>query len=374
MRLPVRLTTPCWHLVYTSESEQTDGGSDLLRHDRRDQPIRVGFFLDQRFSVVPFVSFVEVLRIANRVADRKLFEWTVLSIDGNSVTTNSQMEFKVDLAISDCDHVPNVVLVTGNDPQYDAPPELANWLRRQNRAGSVLAAFGSASFLLAQLGLLDGRRATIHWEYLDTLREAFPGIDICNTLFEIDGNRITCAGGSAVVDLGLHLIHRHFGVPIAMAVSDQYILDHVRHSAHPQPVGSRHPRVAHAVLAEAIEIMESNLEHPIPLPTLTRTVGVTGKQIQRLFRTYLDTTPRQYYICARLKLARRLLVQSNMNISEVALASGFGSLAHFSRSYRDEFGLPPTKYRRQCRLETGTTSHTHVHKFYDHERHRPLMG
>ncbi len=336
----------------------------MLKHDNTDQPIRVGFVLDERFSVVPFVSLVEVLRIANRVADRKLFEWTMISVDGQPVTSNSQMEFKVDLGIRDCEYLPNIVLVTGNDPQRDAPRALATWLRRQNLGGSILAALGSATLMLAKLGLLDGRRATIHWEYLDTLREQFPGIQVCNTLFEIDRNRITCAGGSAVVDLGLHLVHTHCGAPVAMAVSDQYILDRVRHSAHPQPVGSRFPRVADSVLAKAIDIMESNLEHPVPLGALTSAVGVTDKQIQRLFRTYLNTSPRQYYIRARLNLARRLLAQTDMSISEVALASGFCSLAHFSRSYRDEFGLPPTKYRRQCRLETGTVSHTHVHKIH----------
>ena len=236
----------------------------MLKHDNTDQPIRVGFVLDERFSVVPFVSLVEVLRIANRVADRKLFEWTMISVDGRPVTSNSEMEFKVDLGIRDCEFLPNVVLVTGNDPQRDAPRALAGWLRRQNLGGSILTALGSATLILAKLGLLDGRRATIHWEYLDTLREQFPGIQVCNTLFEVDGNRITCAGGSAVVDLGLHLVHTHCGAPVAMAVSDQFILDRVRHSAHPQPVGSRFPRVADSVLAKAIDLMESNLENPVP--------------------------------------------------------------------------------------------------------------
>ena len=339
----------------------------MLRHRNADGPIGVGFFLDERFSVVPFVSFVEVLRIANRVADRKLFEWTVLSEDGRSVRSNSQMEFKVDRAIRECESLSNVVLITGNDPISEVSSELASWLRRQNRDGNVLLAFGSASLMLAELGLLEGRRATIHWEYLDTLRERYPRVEACNTLFEIDGNRITCAGGSAVVDCGLHLIHQHFGTSIAMAVADQYIIDRVRHSTHPQPIGFRYPRVAHAKLAKAIEIMESNLEYPIPLSSLNSMIGVSGKQMQRLFKSHLQISPREFYIRSRLNLARRLLVQSDMSISEVSLASGFGSLAHFSRSFRAEFELPPTKYRRQCRLETGSVSHTHVHKISEND-------
>ena len=337
----------------------------MLKHDDEDQPVRVGFFLDERFSLVPFVSFVEVMRIANRVADRKLFEWTLLSIDGGPVTSNSEMEFKIDLSIRDCSTLTNVVLVTGNDPQYDVPHALANWLRRLYRGGSVLTALGSASLILAKLGMLDGRRATIHWEYLDTLRELFPRINICSTLFEVDRGIITCAGGAAVVDLALHLVFAHFGASTAIAVSDQYILEKVRPSMSPQPMGSRYPRVAHSALAKAIDMMESNLEEPVPLSDLTDSIGVSGKQMQRLFKTYLNTSPTQYYVRARLKLARRLLVQSDMSITEVAVASGFGSLAHFSRSYRNVFGMPPTRHRRQCRLECGTVSHTHVHKIHD---------
>lgn len=345
----------------------------MLKHDEKDQPVRVGFFLDERFSLVPFVSFVEVMRIANRVADRKLFEWTLLSMDGEPVTSNSEMEFKIDLSIQDCSTLTNVILVTGNDPQYDVPDALANWLRRLSRGGSVVTALGSASLILAKLGMLDGRRATIHWEYLDTLRELFPRINICSTLFEIDREIITCAGGAAVVDLALHLVFSHFGASTAIAVSDQYILDKVRPSISPQPVGSRYPRVANSALAEAIDVMESNLEEPVPLSDLTDSIGVSGKQMQRLFRTYLNTSPTQYYVRARLELARRLLIQSDMSITEVAIASGFGSLAHFSRSYRSEFGMPPTRHRRQCRLECGTVSHTHVHKIDDDgERHATM--
>ena len=219
-----------------------------------------------------------------------------------------------------------------------------------------------AACFLRRPGCSTDTGATIHWEFLDGFRESYPNVDVSSNLYEIDRNRITCAGGSAVVDLGLHLLHEHFGAPVAMAVSDQFILDHVRNSTYRQPVGSRKRRIAHPVLAKVIDIMERNLEHPIPLSNVSSSVGVTEKQIQRLFRTYLDTSPRQYYVRARLRLARRLLTQTDMPITEVALSCGFGSLAHFSRSYRDEFGLPPTKDRRRCRLETGTVSHTHVHK------------
>jgi len=337
------------------------------------EPIRVGFYLDERFSTIPFISAVEILRIANRVTDRCLFEWAVLSADGQPVRANNGMEFKADAGVGNVPKLHNVVVISGNDPQRTVPAPVARWLRHLAAQGSTLAAFGSGSLLLAQAGLLDGYRATIHWEFLDGFREDYPNVDVSNNLYEIDRGRITCAGGSAVVDLGLHLLHEHFGAPVAMAVSDQFILDHVRTSTYLQPVGSRKSRVAHPVLAKVIDIMERNLEHPIPLSDVSSSVGVTEKQIQRLFRTYLHTSPRQYYVRARLRLARRLLTQTDKPITEVALSSGFGSLAHFSRSYRDEFGLPPTKDRHRCRLETGTVSHTHVHKICGPDLRLPSM-
>ena len=337
------------------------------------EPIRVGFYLDERFSTIPFVCAVEILRIANRVSDRCLFEWAVLSADGRPVGANNGMEFKADADIGSVSKLNNVVVISGNDPQRRVSASVARWLRRLGAQGSTLAGFGTGSLLLAQAGLLDGYRATIHWEFLDGFREAYPNVDVSSNLYEIDRDRITCAGGSAVVDLGLHLLHEHFGAPVAMAVSDQFILDHVRTSTYLQPVGSRKSRVAHPVLAKVIEIMEGNLENPVPLGNVSSWVGVTEKQIQRLFRTYLDTSPRQYYVRARLRLARRLLIQTDMPITEVALSCGFGSLAHFSRSYRDEFGLPPSKDRRRCRLETGTVSHTHVHKIRSSDARRPSM-
>ncbi|MDE0208846.1 MAG: GlxA family transcriptional regulator [Boseongicola sp.] len=337
----------------------------MFNHIGGDQPIQVGFFLDKRFSMVPFVNFSEVFRIANRMADRCLFEWTVITRDGKQVSSNGGLAVDADASIGDFPNLPNVVVVAGNDPQREIRSGVAAWLRRLAVGGSSISALGSGSLLLAKAGLLGGYRATIHWEYLDSFREEFPDIDVSNCLFEIDRKRMTCAGGSAVVDLGLHLVHQHFGLPIAMAVSDQFILDSIRQSTLPQPVGARFPRLAHPVLARAIDLMENNLEDPLPIADLASSVGVTSKQFQRLFKSYLHTSPRQFYVRTRLDLARRLLTQSNLSVMEVALSCGFGSVAHFSRSYRDEFGLPPARDRRQRRLETGTVSHTHVRKISD---------
>ena len=258
--------------------------------------------------------------------------------------------------------LPNVFVISGNDPKMIAQPGLLKWLRQLATNGSCLGALGSGSIHLAQAGLLDGYRATIHWEFLESFRESFRNVEITNQIFEIDRNRITCAGGAAVVDLALHLIQAHFGTPLAMAVSDSFVLDRVRHSTHPQPRIDRHLRVWHPVLAVAIQLMENNLEEPLPMPDICEATGITGRQLQRLFKNYLGVSPRQYYIRARLNLAQRLLIQSDLRITEVAIACGYGSLAQFSRSYRDQFGSSPSSDRRNRRLEVGTVFHTHVRK------------
>ena len=167
----------------------------------------------------------------------------------------------------------------------------------------------TGAHLLARAGLLNGHKCTIHWENLPGFVEEFPEIDVTADLFEVDRNRLTCSGGTAALDLMLHLIAARHGQELVSKISEQCLLDRIRqphdHQRMPYRVrlGIHHPK-----LIGAIEMMEANVEEPLDQAMLARYVGLSRRQLERLFRKHLGARPAQYYLELRLERARHLLV------------------------------------------------------------------
>jgi transcriptional regulator GlxA family with amidase domain len=210
-----------------------------------------------------------------------------------------------------------------------------------------LGSMCTGAYLLARAGLLDGYKCTLHWENMASMREEFPKLHITDDLFVIDRDRYTCAGGSASFDMMINIMTKfHPDTPVS-DISELFMWDRVRgqndHQRMPLQVqlGTNHGN-----LVEAVTLMENNIEEPISLEELSQYVGVSRRQLERLFRKYLDCVPTRYYMNLRLKHARQLLLQTNKSIIEVALACGFVSAPHFSKCYRDYFGVPPRDERR----------------------------
>ena len=199
---------------------------------------------------------------------------------------------------------------------------------------------------MAKAGILEGYRCTIHWENLPSFCEDFPEIDVTTELFEIDRSRFTCSGGTAAIDLMLHLISRQYGHELAAQVADQFMHERIRDQhdhqrmSLPARLGVRHPK-----LLSVIALMEENLEEPLGRTELAENAGLSTRQLERLFRKYLNRSPARYYLELRLNKARLLLLQTNMSVIDVALACGFVSASHFSKCYRDFFGRTPRKER-----------------------------
>ncbi len=206
----------------------------------------------------------------------------------------------------------------------------------------------TGTYLLARAGLLDGYRCTIHWENLASMREEFPQVMVNDELFEIDRNRYTCAGGSAPLDMMLKLISDVHGGKLSANISEQFICDRIRdrHDRQRTPLqlhlGAHQPK-----LIETITLMEANIEEPMSIDELSALVGVSRRQLERLFQKYLHCVPTRYYMDLRLNCARRLLLQTGKSIIDVSLACGFISPPHFSKCYRDYFGIPPRGERQQ---------------------------
>ena len=204
----------------------------------------------------------------------------------------------------------------------------------------------AAAYSLARAGLLDGKRATIHWENQDSFAEEFEEVTLTKSVFVVDGNVFSTAGGTASIDLMLKFIADDHGEELASAVADQLIYTSIRTDQDtqrlsvPTRIGVRHPK-----LSSVIQMMENNIEEPISTSLLARDVGMSTRQLERLFRRYLNRSPKRYYMELRLQRARNLLMQTDMSVINVALACGFASPSHFSKCYRAQYDTTPYRER-----------------------------
>jgi transcriptional regulator GlxA family with amidase domain len=307
---------------------------------------RFVFVLLERFSMLSFASAVECLRIANRMSGRELYSWSLLAEGGETVTCSAGTTFQLDGDLSELQRDDTILLCAGIDVQGATSKKLLSWLRREARKGLKVGGLCTASYALAKAGLLDGKRATIHWENADSFSEEFEEVELTKSVCVIDGNRLSTAGGTSSIDLMLKLIANDHGEELANAVADQLIYSSIRTDQDtqrlsiPTRIGVRHPK-----LSMVIQMMESNIEEPISPSILAQDVGMSTRQLERLFRRYLNRSPKRYYMELRLQKARNLLMQTDMSVINVALACGFASPSHFSKCYRAHYDTTPYRER-----------------------------
>ncbi|MFV3382411.1 GlxA family transcriptional regulator [Pseudomonas sp. NY15354] len=316
-------------------------------------PRAFGFLVQPNFTTIGLASAVETLRMANLAACRPLFRTVLVAATPDPVTASNGMRVLPDHGIADAPSLDALFVVGANPIANDRESRpLIDWLRRLARQRVPLGGICTGSYLLARAELLKGYRCTIHWEDIEALKERFPGIIISNQLYELDRDRYTCSGGVAAMDMMLQLIARlPDGQAIAAKAAELLLCDRVRGERDRQRVPLR-TRLGNAQpkLSQVVAIMEANLEEPLGLEELASLNEVTVRQLERLFHKYLQRTPSQYYLELRLSRAREMLLRSDAQVREIALACGFTSPAHFSKSYSRFFGLSPLGERRQASL------------------------
>jgi transcriptional regulator GlxA family with amidase domain len=310
------------------------------------KPQQFVFVLLDNFTMLSFASALESLRIANRMAGRDLYSWRLVGEGGDTVTCSAGTQFKLDSDLDEMNRDDTLLICGGIDVQSATTKRLLGWIRRESRKGLVIGGLCTAAFSLAKAGLLDGRKATIHWENADSFAEEFEDVILTKSVFVIDGNRMTTAGGTSSIDLMLKIIADTHGEDLANAVADQLIYSSIRTDQDtqrlsvPTRIGVRHPK-----LSQVIQMMEANIEEPISPSILARDVGMSTRQLERLFRRYLNRSPKRYYMELRLQKARNLLMQTDMSVINVALACGFASPSHFSKCYRAHYDTTPYRER-----------------------------
>ena len=247
-----------------------------------------------------------------------------------------------------------MILCGGMNIQRRTSKKLLNWVRRETRKGLSVGGLCTAAYTMAKAGLLNGRRATIHWENQDSFTEDFDEVELTKSVFIKDGKFMTTAGGTSSIDLMLKLIAEDFGEDLANAVADQMIYSSIRTDQDtqrlsvPTRIGVRHPK-----LSQVIQMMETNIEEPISPSLLAKYVGMSTRQLERLFRRYLNRSPKRYYMELRLQKARNLLMQTDMSVINVALACGFASPSHFSKCYRAHYQTTPYRERGSLSATPG---------------------
>ena len=319
----------------------------MFRKISGERPDRISFLLIPNFSMSAFTAMLESMRLANYTTGRTLYEWEVLSRDGAPVAASNGVQVVADKGITEAPHPENVAVCSGIGAQLYQDNVVFGWLRRWAREGAHIGALCTASHLLAHAGLLNGYRCTIHWENLESFREQYPELDVQPELFEIDRDRFTCAGGIAAADMMLTEIAQRHGEEVAAAVSEQFMHERIRegHDNQRLPLQAR-LRISHPKLIQAIAEMEHYVEEALTREEIAARVGLSRRQLERLFRRYLNTSPARYYLRLRLERARLLLTQTTMPVTEIAFACGFTSASHFSKCYRDMFGRTPRDERR----------------------------
>ena len=309
-------------------------------------PHRIGFLYWPGTKALTLSLAEEALRVAQRVHPEVLYELVFLQAEP--------------LAAGDwrLPGEPWAGHLEGLDKLFllaDAPPAqvsagLAAALKQQVRSGCVIGGLSAGVYPLAQLGLLDGYRAAVHWRWQDDFAERFPKVIATSHLFDWDRDRLTACGGLAVLDLLLAVLARDHGAELAGAVSEELVVERIREGGERQRIplqnrlGSSHPKLTQAVL-----LMEANIEEPLTTDEIAQHVCVSRRQLERIFKQYLNRVPSQYYLELRLSKARQLLMQTSKSIIQIGLSCGFSSGPHFSSAYRNFFGATPREDRNQRR-------------------------
>jgi AraC family transcriptional regulator, glycine betaine-responsive activator len=320
-------------------------------------PLVVDLLVVDGFSLMSLAATLEPLRAANRVSGRALYDWRLLSPDGRPALSSSGLPIPVAAALDPKSRRDALIVVAAFEAERRAAG-LATRLRAVARARTPLGGIESGSWILAKAGLLDGYRATAHWEEVEEFAAAYAAIDVVADRFVIDRDRFTAGGATPALDMMLHLIRVQHGMTIALNVASIFIYDQEHLPADRQSIvqvgrlGFVEPR-----LTAAIRLMEESLEDPLTVARIAAQIGLSARSMQTLFVRHLGAPPRAYYLDLRLDAARRLLQQTRRGLMEIAVACGFASASTFSRAFRRRYGRSPRELRREG-ITTGALRRT----------------
>ncbi|MBM3519252.1 MAG: GlxA family transcriptional regulator [Alphaproteobacteria bacterium] len=312
------------------------------------ESMRVCFVLIPRFNMMTLTMLMEPMRVANYLAPSQLFAWDFRAVEGGEVQASNGLSVKCRELSHAGEEAPDLIAVCGSwGAEHHDDARLSRWLRAHARANVPMIAVELGIYALARAGLVGDQKVTTHWSMMPGLVEAFPRLNVVEQLYTIDDGIMTCAGGTAGLDLMLHVVSRHGGEQLAAEVANQ-VLHHPRRPPEAMQryaTGGKHDDV-HPDVRAAMTLLEARIEEPSPVPRVCREIGVSQRKLERLFKRDTGCTIVQYSKLLRLQYARVLLSSTRMSIREVSAACGFNSMSYFSQSFLHTFGRKPSEYRQ----------------------------
>ncbi len=323
----------------------------LPSESQQSEPIHVGFILQKHFSMMAFTAAVDAIVTANLVNTSPLYSYETLAIDSSPILSDLGIEISADSVINETTSrksFPKILIICGGFRcSTDAHPALSSLLKEAAKQGVIMGGIWNGAIPLAHAGLLDKQSCALHPDNHAFMRERFPNVTTSNQVFVNDNNRLSCAGPISALEMMLYLIGQIHGKPIIRAIREILSCDQVSESSDTRLNQMIDDPCLPEKLRDLMSLMAANIEEPISADELSELVGISRRQTERLFQHNLETSPSRYYLELRITHARRLLLQTNDSITNIALASGFVSSSHFSNCYKDYFGVSPTLAREK---------------------------
>lgn len=309
-------------------------------------PQKISFLLVPGFSLFGLTSMLDPLRHANRTSNRELYKWQLISELGGLIDSSNAIGIMSNVSIREVERCDTLIVCAGYNPHQQITKGLLGFIREQASHGADIGSQDTATYITAAAGVMDGYRGTIHWENWQSTAETFPKVQLVQELLVIDRNRFSCPGALSGLDMMLYLIKSQYGGDLATAVADELVYTQKRAHADPQRISlqkrleSRNPH-----LVDAVQLMERNIEEPFSIPELAEHLGISARELERLFKHHLQETPSAFYRNLRLDQARWMLQQTTNSVTSISVTCGFASLSHFTRCYQQRFKMKPSLER-----------------------------
>jgi transcriptional regulator GlxA family with amidase domain len=320
-----------------------------------DEPEVVGLLLVPGFALMCYACVVEPLRAANLLAGRDLYRWVHISTGPKTVTASCGADVPCSAKVGYAKKLDLLLVIAGGEPaEFKDRPTFA-WLRRLAVGGTPVGGVSGGPVILAKAGIMHGIQMTVHWQHAPAVRETHPSVLLARSLFTIDRNRFTCAGGTAPLDMMHALIGERHGAELARQVSDWFLHTDVRPAQGAQRASLIERYDIHDPhLIAALQLMERHPSEPLRRSKIARRIGISTRQLDRLFAAKLKRSYQDQYRRIRLQRSRELLRQSSASVTDIAVACGFSSASHFSRAYRDAYNVTPSADRTTPRAMAAT--------------------
>ena len=300
------------------------------------RPVEIDLLVVDRFSNLCLANAIEPMRAANTFAGRDAYRWRFVTLDGAPVTSSSGLRLLPDAAAAPrgADYL---FVLASYGPERQDTPAMRRALRALAAQAGVVAGLDTGPWLMAAAGLLDGRRATLHWDALEGFAERFPRVETLRARVVSDGRRLTCAGAMSAYEMALGLVRAHLGEAPALEIEGLFL------AREPREEASRRA----GLVGRALALMRENLETPLPVEALARRLGCQRRTLDRRFRTELGAAPGRVYRHLRLSAARQMAETGAAPVSEIALRCGYADPAALARAFRARYGESITALRRR---------------------------